>query len=363
MPADSVIALTVGAPGGEEIFRTGDWFHERYAESDTLDPRFGGLVTRLALRPEAAGQLVVGGLPRSRLPMIVGLLLLTAALVVVALLQLRRQQELARLRTDFVSGVSHELRTPLAQIRMFAELLKSGQLRTDAERLRSAEIIDEEAQRLTYLVENVLSFARQEHRPEARAISAHGRVKPDKVSTDRDVQRAVDAFVPLARARRVTVHTELGAQLAACIDPSALRQVLYNLLDNAVKYGPPGQTVVVGMAPAQPRPGVVGKHVRIWVDDCGPGIPEDERDQIWNPFQRLERTLETAVGGSGIGLSIVRDIVEQHGGEIWVEDAPGPGGGPRGAGGGARFVVELPAGDPRAAEVLMVRTPAGGVPV
>jgi signal transduction histidine kinase len=91
------------------------------------------------------------------------------------------------------------------------------------------------------------------------------------------------------------------------------------------------------------------------VDDQGPGIPDDEREHIWDPFRRLERTLETAVGGSGIGLSIVKDLLDQHGGRVWVEASPG---------GGARFVVELPAGDLEAAEALFnTRTPVGGVPV
>jgi signal transduction histidine kinase len=81
----------------------------------------GGLKLSVALKPDAAGRLVIGGLPRERLPLVVGLLTLTAGLVVVALVQLRREAELSRLRSDFVSGVSHELRTPLAQIRMFTE--------------------------------------------------------------------------------------------------------------------------------------------------------------------------------------------------------------------------------------------------
>lgn len=352
---DSVLAVRAHVVGGGEVFRSTGWFSEQYAVSDTLDARFGGLELAVSLRPEVAPNLVVGGLPRSRVPMIVALMTITAALIVVALRLLRRQQELARLRTDFVSGVSHELRTPLAQIRMFAELLRNGQLRSDQERTRSAEIIDEEAQRLTYLVENVLSFARSEHRAPRPARSG---IAP-KIATDRDVRRAVEAFAPLARARRATVQAELPPRVALSVDPSALRQVLLNLLDNAVKYGPPGQTVAVGMKAvlATPKQLAAGARdvVRIWVDDQGPGIPEDEREHIWDPFHRLERTLETAVGGSGIGLSIVKDLLDENGGRVWAEDAPG---------GGARFVVELPAGDAQVAEPLFnTSTPVGGVTV
>ncbi|MFL5579141.1 MAG: sensor histidine kinase [Gemmatimonadaceae bacterium] len=354
---DSVLAVRATAPAGGEMFRSTGWFSDRYAVADRLDERFGGLELRVSLRPEVAPRLVVGGLPQSRMPMIVLLMTITAALIVVALRLMRRQQELARLRTDFVSGVSHELRTPLAQIRMFAELLRNGQLRSDDERRRSAEIIDEEAQRLTYLVENVLSFARAEHRRVGAARRSGGLTA--KVATDRDVRRAVEAFAPLARARRATIQADLEPRTAAAVDPSALRQVLLNLLDNAVKYGPPGQTVTVGMQAVEPTPRQLAAGaedaVRIWVDDQGPGIPDDERAHIWDPFRRLERTLETAVGGSGIGLSIVKDLLDQNGGRVWVEESPG---------GGARFVVELPAGDAQAAEALFnTRTPVGGVPV
>jgi uncharacterized protein YecE (DUF72 family) len=115
---------------------------------------------------------------------------LTAGLVAAAIVQLRRQQQLAQLRVDFVSGVSHELRTPLAQIRLFAELLRNGQLRSEAERERSFGIIDEEAQRLTYLVENVLAFARSEH--------GRNTVIAEPLEMDHEMQAAIDAFAPLA---------------------------------------------------------------------------------------------------------------------------------------------------------------------
>src|SRR5256885_11553687 len=114
--------------------------------------------------PDMAPKLVIGGMPRSNVPMLLSLLALTAGLVVAALLQLRREYELSQLRADFVSGVSHELRTPLAQIRMFSETLLLGRVRSDEERERSLGIIDQEARRLTHLVENLLHFSRSERR-------------------------------------------------------------------------------------------------------------------------------------------------------------------------------------------------------
>jgi signal transduction histidine kinase len=103
--------------------------------------------------------------------------------------------------------------------------------------------------------------------------------------------------------------------------------MLLNLLDNAVKYGPTGQTVTVGAAP-QPNGGA-----RIWVDDCGPGVPRPDRERVWDRFWRLERDRGSAVAGSGIGLAVVRELAGLHRGRTWVEDAES---------GGSRFVVELP---------------------
>jgi signal transduction histidine kinase len=274
------------------------------------------------LRPELASQLIVGGLPRSRLPLLGAVFVLTAGLLAVALRQLYRQQELARLRTEFVSGVSHELRTPLAQIRWFAELLHLGKLRSDEERSRSAGIIDQEARRLTYLVENVLNFSRAE--------KGTNRVTPEPLDLDTEIRDAVEMFTPLARSRRMTLRA-VPSGLTVTADRNALRQILLNLLDNAAKYGPAGQTITVG---SQTSPAMEAPRVRIWVEDEGPGIPPGDRVRVWEPYVRLTRASESATGGSGIGLSVVRELVALQHGASWIEAA--------GAGGGARVVIELP---------------------
>ena len=142
---DSILSVTAAAPHAGVVFRSSREFPSELTVVDSLDERFGRMKLGVSLRSDIAPRLVVGGLPRSRLPMLAGLFALTVGLVIAALLQLRRQQQLAQLRVDFVSGVSHELRTPLAQIRLFAELLRNGQLRSEQERERSIGIIDEEA--------------------------------------------------------------------------------------------------------------------------------------------------------------------------------------------------------------------------
>jgi signal transduction histidine kinase len=117
-------------------------------------------------------------------------------------------------------------------------------------------------------------------------------------------------------------------------DRDALRQILLNLLDNAVKYGPAGQTITVSSE-------VVGDRARISVEDQGPGIPHVDRLRVWEPYVRLNRDVESATGGSGIGLSVVRELVTLHGGRTRAEGGPS---------GGARVVIELPLAQPESNE-------------
>jgi signal transduction histidine kinase len=321
VPNDSVLSVRVTDANGAILYESAPKYESPYQAENNYG-KFGGYTVHLTMRPEVAERLVIGGLPRSRLPLLVGLLALAGALTVVALYQLRRESELSRLRSDFISSISHELRTPLAQVRMFAETLLLDRVRSDGERRRSLEIIDQEARRLTHLVENVLQFSRNE-----RSVT---RLSPEPTDLAEEVLEVVESFEPIAVARGVTLQAQLGEGCKTEVDRSALRQVLLNFLDNAVKYGPPGQTVTVGT-------GCAGDDLRLWVDDQGPGIPARERSRVWEPFQRLERDANSAVAGSGIGLSVVRDLVSLHGGRAWVEDAPG---------GGARFIVALPRTEP-----------------
>src|SRR2546426_291130 len=149
---DSLGSVIVTEADGRELYRSPTQYAPTFSARDSFEhPMMGAMRVQVALRPDLAPKLVIGGMPRSNLPMLLSLLALTAGLVVAALLQLRREYELSRLRADFVSGVSHELRTPLAQIRMFSETLLLGRVRSDDERERSLEIIDQEARRLTHL--------------------------------------------------------------------------------------------------------------------------------------------------------------------------------------------------------------------
>ena len=318
---DSMGSIIITDRYGVEIYRSAVQYTSPFTARDTIGTDMGDLYAQTTLRASMADQLIIGGLPKSRFPLILGLLGLTAVLIGTALFQLRRESQLTRLRTDFISGVSHELRTPLAQIRMFSETLTLGRVRSDEERRRSLAIIDHEARRLTHLVENLLHFSRSERQ------TAH--ITPEPTALGPLVQEVIDGFAPLAAARGATLSAAVPEDLVVTADPGAVRQMLLNLLDNAVKYGPAGQEVCVGAI----RDNGVAK---LWVDDGGPGIPRGERERVWERFWRLERDRESAVAGSGIGLAVVRELATLHHGRAWIDDkAPA-------SGAGTRVVIELP---------------------
>ena len=318
---DSMGSIIITDRYGVEIYRSAVQYTSPFTARDTIGTDMGNLFAQATLRGAVADKLIIGGLPKSRLPLILGMLGLTAILIGTALFQLRRESQLTRLRTDFISGVSHELRTPLAQIRMFSETLTLGRVRSDEERRRSLAIIDQEERRLTHLVENLLHFSRSERQ------TTHITPEPTKLAPL--VQEVLDGFAPLAAARGATLAASIPEDLVVPADPGAVRQMLLNLLDNAVKYGPAGQEVRVGATREN-------GHARLWVDDGGPGIPHADRERVWERFWRLERDRGSSVAGSGIGLAVVRELADLHHGRAWIDDL-----GPNAV--GTRVVIEMPA--------------------
>ena len=322
---DSMGSVIITDRYGVELYRSAVQYTSPFTARDTIGTDMGDFYTQATLRAEVADQLIIGGLPKSRLPLILGLLALTAVLIGSALVQLRRESQLARLRTDFISGVSHELRTPLAQIRMFSETLVLGRVRSDEERRRSLAIIDQEARRLTHLVENLLHFSRSERQ------TAH--IAPEPTALAPLVQEVIDGFAPLAATHGARVSADIPEDLIVPADPGAVRQMLLNLLDNAVKYGPAGQEVRIGAARDNGA-------ARLWVEDGGPGIPRADRERVWERFWRLERDRGSAIAGSGIGLAVVRELAVLHHGRAWIDD---PAAQSAEGKGGTRVVIELPA--------------------
>ncbi|MGH7446958.1 MAG: sensor histidine kinase, partial [Longimicrobiales bacterium] len=220
--ADQLFARSVRS-GGTELMASGSSASMRTREAKA--PVYG-LVLGIGPERSAATFLEFGADPVNDRLTIILLMLVISALLAMALLQVRREAELTRLRADFVSGVSHELRTPLAQIRMFTETLLLGRVRSDVERRRSLEIIDQEARRLAHLVENVLLFSKTDGGRTAR-------VMPEPTNFADEVRQAVETFTLLSRNRDVTVRTELQENITVEVDRMALRQILINLVDNA----------------------------------------------------------------------------------------------------------------------------------
>jgi len=292
------------------------------ADTVALGAQYGDLRVGVALMTSEADAFAGQAVPRSRYLVLFGMLLLMAGLIVVAVRQIQREHEIARLRADLTAGVSHELRTPLAQILLFGETLMLERTRSRAERRAAAEVIVREARRLIHLVENALHFTRVDRQlfePSSETI--------DLAATTREI---LVSFAPLAWAAKVNIREMIGEATPAAMNAGAYRQILLTLLENAVRYGPASQTITVTV---ERRAGAA----RLVVEDEGPGIPLPDRERVWSPFVRLTRTSPSAPG-TGIGLAVVRDLAHRYGGRAWVE---------RSDSGGARFCVELPAGTGR----------------
>ena len=304
--------------GDHVVFTAPDSSGWAQATTEPFGAQLGDLVVHAAILSRAVAPLAGGTITRSRLPLFAGLMALACALAIVAVYQMRRDAELARMRSDFVSSVSHELRTPLAQIQVFLEMLRFGRHRTEEQRTWILESMQRETTRLTALVENVLHFSRAE-----RGLVGGTR---ETMPLDDFVRGLVADFSPLAASRNVTLDTSLRSGALVRLHAESFRQVLLNLLDNAVKYGPKGQTVRISTENG-------GDRARIVVDDEGPGVEPHERSAIFDAFRRGDKAIGSVTAGSGIGLSIARDIVRSHDGTLNVTSAPA---------GGARFVIDLP---------------------
>jgi signal transduction histidine kinase len=315
MPAESLLTLTVTDMAHKTIYQApqGGPSSENFYGVSPLG-YIGGTIYWVSLRPDVARFLVVGGIPQSRVPASLLLLAGSIVLAIAGFASLRSEVRLVNSRERFLANVSHELRTPLQQILLFVQLLRLGRTRTESERERSLEIIERETNRLIALSNSVLAAAR----PEPQLQSA-------PVDVSRVVQTTADFFTPLAEARKMRIELDIPEPAIARGDPGAIRQILINVLDNAAKYGPVGQTITIGVRND-------GDVVRLWVDDCGQGIPPSERVNVWKPFFRVGGTLDDSTGGAGLGLSIVRDLATAMDAEAELTEAPG---------GGTRFTLVL----------------------
>jgi signal transduction histidine kinase len=239
-----------------------------------------------------------------------------------------REVKLAKLKSGFVSNVTHELKTPLTSIRLFADMLIAGQVTDEEEQRECLDVIAQETERLSSLIQKVLDFGRSEsRRPRFRWVTD---------SLQPLIEREIVRFRRASGLDPASLSVEFAVNSPpVTYDPDAFREVISNLLTNAFKYSPrDNRQIRVTLGPQRGR-------VVLTVEDNGPGVAPRERRKIFEQFYRAGDLLTREVEGTGLGLSIARNIVRAHGGRITVEDREG---------GGARFVVKLPAASRRMAQ-------------
>jgi signal transduction histidine kinase len=282
-----------------------------------------------------------------------------------------RQQQLSEMKSNFVSSVSHELRAPIASVRLMAESLDRGKIQESQKQAEYYRFIVEECRRLSSLIENVLDFSRIEQ----------GRKQYEMEPTDLAAltRETVRLLEPYAAERQVQLKVVSGVRCQVSgssgeaslpgtshltpdaspsdekfelqVDGRAIQQALVNLIDNAIKHSPKGETVKIGLEevsgvkcqvsgkevdasrPEPDTPHLTPDTLNLYVEDRGPGIPLEEHEKIFERFYRRGSELRRETPGVGIGLSIVKHIVEAHGGRVVVRSAVGQ---------GSRFTIELP---------------------
>jgi two-component system, OmpR family, phosphate regulon sensor histidine kinase PhoR len=241
----------------------------------------------------------------------------------VVLNDVTRMKALENIRRDFVANVSHELKTPITSIKGFLETLREGALQDPEHAERFLDIIIKHTDRLTAIVDDLLSLSRIERDAEKGEIALQ----------DKSIAEVLDAVARVCRKRaqlkNIKLESDPGESIVAKINPTLLEQAIVNLVDNAIKYSEPGQTVLVR---AEKTPA----EVVIKVIDEGNGIPRDHLERIFERFYRVDKARSRKVGGTGLGLAIVKHIVSAHGGRITVESAIGR---------GSTFSIYLPAGE------------------
>jgi len=236
-------------------------------------------------------------------------------------------EAVSRAKSELLSVVSHEVRTPLGSIRGFSEMLRDDDLNPE-ERIEYAALINSEAQRLGRLVDDLLDLDRLE--------SGRVDLRLEPVDLCVIVTAALDQAAPMANGHvlRSVVDPSLSRLRG---DPDKVAQIVGNLVANAIKYSPHGGGITVGAD-------VEGEYDHLWVQDEGIGIPAAMLETVFERYTRVESVEHRAIKGTGLGLPIVRQIAELHGGRAWAESQPGL---------GSRFHVTLPiAGPPESESIL-----------
>lgn len=280
-------------------------------EAWAFAPKAGRLAVRVRVDAARTEAHLSRDAPAS-LPILLFLFVLTAGLLYSAVALVRRAQHLSRLREAFVTNVSHDLKTPITQIRMFSESLRRGRFADPDDRARAFEAIERQTEVVEDLVDNLL-------------YASGRRAHLTPVPTDMEGLAAdvIEGLAPAAEARGSEVLLRANGHHDAVVDPLAATRILTNLVDNAIRHGRQGGRVEVSVSSTD--------GATLMVDDDGPGIPVSVEQRVFERFEQLGGDAPFAAG-TGLGLSVVRELVERHGGHVTVGPSPL---------GGARIVVRL----------------------
>jgi signal transduction histidine kinase len=257
----------------------------------------------------------VSGARRRNLAISFSVLLLLGGSIIAIVISTRRARMLAQQQIEFVAAVSHELRTPITAIQTAGQSLADGVIQEKEQTRRYGELINRESRRLAGMIEQILEFAGGQSR--------YQRLDLRNVSIATLMDSVLSASQPLALEGGFQIESTIHPGLPDVRgDETSLRRVLQNLLDNAMKYS--GTSRWIGLK-ARMHKGRKRDEVQISVRDRGIGISPDEHAHIFEPFFRGKAVTSTQIHGSGLGLSLVKGILEAHGGRITVESAPGCG--------------------------------------
>ena len=238
---------------------------------------------------------------------VLGIVLATGAYFIAR--AIARELRVGRLQSDFVAAVSHEFRSPLSSLCQISEMLARDRFSSEEQRRRSYDVLAREAERLRRLVEGLLDFGRFE--------AGAATYRFERIDAGQFIRATIAEFQERLDGYRIELEIPAGEILIRA-DREALGRALWNLLENAVKYSPACRTVWVEVEQD-------GEQVRVTVRDNGLGIPAREQREIFNKFVRGADPKTLRIKGTGIGLAMVRHIVEAHGGEIRVASEPGRG--------------------------------------
>jgi signal transduction histidine kinase len=299
------------------LVQSGGWDGGTPEVERNLEGAFQGLTLAIKLRGSTIAA-IGERFARMSLLTLAALSLVLAGGIALTYRNVTKEMALARLKSDFVSNVSHELRTPLSLIRLYAETLEMGRLTSPEKYQEYYRIIRKESERLTALINNILDFSRIEA----------GRKEYDFRETDMSelVHNTLDSYRYQLEQNGFQFEEKIDEVPSLRVDREAMARSLLNLVNNALKYSQDRKFIGVNLYRDN-------GSVKLEVVDQGIGIPHDEQQKIFEKFYRVGDPLVHNTKGSGLGLSLVRHIVQAHGGQVSVDSTPGQ---------GSKFTIALP---------------------